>query len=274
MPKNVKKQILYSIILYLLFFLFYPVIVSFVQNFLTNVLGWDIHVNSRFGGHQAAYWFVRAMLRFVLSIIAIILFGVIIQTNGFKYSFKLKGFQKGLLAISPIFLIIIICLALLFNISEFNMYFAYYIPYIILFDIATGIYEEVIYRAIPLTALLYYFGNSTKGKLILTLVTSVIFGFAHYSAGVDAILVASLMGISFSAVYIYSKNLLACMIYHTLWNIGTQITLGLTTSVYSGTLDSALHLSINIMWLIIMPIFSIILIVKSKPFSEDVNLYP
>ena len=265
MQKNLNKQIAYSIVLYLILVISYPFIVQFIHYVLIDILGWSL----RFGEtHRAPYLFIMSSLRFILSVIAIVLFGYIIRINGFKYSFRTKGFKKALTAMIPIFLITMHHITLFFNISEFNMQYAHYIPYILLFEFATGIWEEVVFRAIPLTVLLYYGGNSAKGRMFLALLSSLIFGFLHYPAGPDAILFASFMGISFAAVYIYSKNLLGCMIHHALWNIGSQITHGLTTNVYNETLNSALHFSINIIWAILMPIFAIILIVKSKPFSE------
>ena len=142
------------------------------------------------------------------------------------------------------------------------------IPFFILFEIGTGIFEEGLFRGIILIPMLLRWGNSAKGRLISVFISSILFGFVHFSGGVDQIIFATYMGICFASAYVYSKNLISCMVFHALWNFTIKMPglLNASPSVYIG----AFWIFVNVVGSIIMlamPVYAIILIIRSKPFS-------
>ena len=259
--KIANNPIISSMMLFAAFYLLYRISVFSIH----YVVMWDFYWYD-----HTRYILVRAALRLVISIPAIAAFTVIIQKNGFKFAFRIEGYKKGLLAIIPVFVFILIRFLYILNINEYNaspFFSIQFISFRILFEFATGIFEEILFRGILLTPILYHWGESVKGRLIVIFIVSILFGLAHYSGGVDHIIFATWMGISYAAAYMYSKNFFCVIVYHMLWNIAYMTPLGVIVviSVHSEVFYIILNYVYGILE-VSMLAYAIILIIKSKQF--------
>lgn len=99
----------------------------------------------------------------------------------------------------------------------------YVIPYIFYSCICAPVFEELIFRHIPLqTAKLIYDPNSAKGlklTVLVILMSSFIFGWGH-GRGWDSVILQGFLGVGFC--YVYLKNgysYWSSVILHSLYNL-------------------------------------------------------
>lgn len=73
--------------------------------------------------------------------------------------------------------------------------------------IASSFGEEVVYRGFLMTRLQDLFGGNSKGTLLTVLVlSSIIFGFAHFEWGVTGIVQTTFMGAALGAAFLWNKR--------------------------------------------------------------------
>ena len=89
--------------------------------------------------------------------------------------------------------------------------------------IAAPLFEEFLFRGFLLPSLTRYM--SVWGAIF---VSSLLFAAAHLS--LSEILPLTALGMVLGIVYTRSRNLLSCMLLHSLWNSGTLISLFLLGS--------------------------------------------
>ena len=209
--------------------------------------------------------YADGMLRFLISIPCIIVLGKIIQDNGFKFSLSTKGFKKGMFAHLFFLLWIFLRLPLFFTATEINIEFIPAVPAIIFFDLANGIFEEVLFRGILMTAILIQFGETVRGRIFSVVFSGIVFGLIHlYGGNFLTVLFTGLIGMGFAAAYVYSKNLLSCIIVHALWNYAMKIPNVLIADVNNAGLWSASQMIMYISLVAIL-LFAIILTIKAEP---------
>jgi len=73
-----------------------------------------------------------------------------------------------------------------------------------------GIFEELIFRGFMSTYLRFY----TQNHLAIILISSIAFGFIHWSGGLHAVLVTSIIGAVFMLAYLKTHSLPAIMLAH------------------------------------------------------------
>lgn len=84
--------------------------------------------------------------------------------------------------------------------------------------IAAPIFEEILFRGFLLSSLTCYF--PVWGAIVLS---SVLFAIAHLS--LSEVLPLTVLGMVLGFIYVRSRNLLASMLLHSLWNSGTLLSL-------------------------------------------------
>ena len=223
---------------------------------------------------EATWLLWDSAMRVILTIPSVLLLGYILQSDGFRFAFNTKGFLKGMFACAAIFLLIVEMILRIFNMSEMNLDYIPKIPAVIAQQITTGLYEETVFRGLFMTAMLVRWSATAKGRAMVVLISGFVFGAAHLvnifnSEDVAGILRWSLntcmMGIGFSAVYLYAKNLMSCMLIHALNNIAAHL-----SSLIAADSENTLRPILNVAWPILMyaaiPLFALFLCVKAKPF--------
>ncbi|MCL2321651.1 MAG: CPBP family intramembrane metalloprotease [Oscillospiraceae bacterium] len=262
----VKKPVLFGIVSALIVFIVFTLVNLLLGNSISTPV--------------LRVWMDGA-LRIVFGILSVVLLGYIIKSNGFKFVFSTKGFAKGIFACLPVLLICICYIAILFDIVKINKDFLPQIPARIFQQTAVGFFEESLFRGLMITAFLIKFGGTAKGRINAALITAILFGLIHLfgflTSGGDILeyifpaLNAMLLGLAFSAVFIYSKNLLSAMIVHSLYDYFVVIVMPLVVMNMGTPIQIVSNIALIIILFAVMPVFSIILIIKAKPFGNVVD---
>ena len=220
-------------------------------------------------------WVMNVIIRMAASLIGIWVLGAVLKTNGLNFVFSLKGFAKCLLALSPMIIIIfVIPFVLIDEIGRYSDIVSYF-PSIIIIEFARGLQEEVLFRGVLMTAVLVSLSPTWDNKserIIYALIFAAIFGLLHFTSWL-VIFIAFSGGLLLCAAYIYTKNLLACVIVHWMSNALTAIIWGLMTGNFDWLQRilalQTFELALMILFCIIQIITAIILIIKAKPFVSD-----
>lgn len=109
-----------------------------------------------------------------------------------------------------------------------------------------GIYEEILFRAIALKALL----KAGLGTSMALYLSALIFSLFHmpylFAIGIDSLFLflnTFMMGLFFAVVYLHTKNILLVIGIHTLWDIATFINQSLPLSKTTSVLTIVLLLA-------------------------------
>jgi len=217
--------------------------------------------------------YTLAVLRVIFSIPAIIFMGVVLKENGFKFAFSLKNSKQALFACSALILWMLTPTLHLFNMSGVDEGFFTMILPIIAFQASSGIYEEVLFRGLFMTAILIKYSDTIKRRLLSVIISAVVFGLVHVDAGLFNVIGTALIGMGLGAVYLYSGNLIVLMIVHALWNILIQISNGLIVSVHNEFFLRVVQFMQPIILFAIIPAFAIFITIKAKPFPETLSKF-
>ena len=219
------------------------------------------------------------LIRGGFAILVIVVLGKIVNSNGFKYTFSTKGFKKGMFAHIGVLLLVFSMPFIVLSIPEakLNINNAISIDQLsfVIFHIGNSVWEEALWRGVLMTGALIRWSdtwnerNTIKKRVAFMLICSFAFGLIHFTGGVQQMLFATIGGVVFSAAYIYSKNLLACIIVHALCN---YILLFVSTMFYDAELVTILVMRFFIvsiaLGILVIP-FAIYLTIKAEPFSKS-----
>lgn len=214
---------------------------------------------------------LNGVLRLSLAIPTIIAFGMVFETNGFKYAFATKGFLKGLLALTPLIILNLISLIYFFCGTVFDRMLA--VPSVFLHALGSGVLEEALFRGLLVGGFCIKWGHSRLGRVLIVLFTSILFGIGHLSAfgGNYGNTISSVVtGMCLASVYLYSRNLLCCMLWHTINNSIVFFINGLTQYFRS---DMIIH--VNTAYQVVfylLPIVSILVAIIAKPIKRPMEL--
>lgn len=222
---------------------------------------------------QKDFSLLNGVLRLSLAIPTIIAFGMVFQTNGFKYALATKGFLKGLLALTPLIILNLISLIYFFCGTVFNRMLYAAVPSAFLHALGSGVLEEALFRGLLVGGFCIKWGHSRLGRVLIVLFTSILFGIGHlpaFSGSYGNTISSVVTGMCLASVYLYSKNLLCCMLWHTINNsIGFFIN-GLTQYFRSDML-----IYVNTAYQVVfylLPIISILLAIIAKPIKRPMEL--
>ena len=176
----------------------------------------------------------------IVSILVKSLFAVIIAFITLKlYKIKIE-FGKNNLVKGIFWYGIVLCIACVFNIigsyqkPEISLLQA--LPMLILFlvdCIGVGFYEEILYRGLIFNSLKKYFGENKKGIYASVILSALVFGGYHLAnlfvhpdlviSTISQFIYASFVGVLFAVIYYRSKNILPCIILHTIFDFASYI---------------------------------------------------
>ena len=133
----------------------------------------------------------QSTLSFLAAFLIVALVGTVIDQNGYKIIAKLPGYPAlgGMPAItSPVWNWVDLTFGLLM----------------------VGICEELIFRGF----LHSFISRYTKHSVAVVVISSVAFGFIHWSLGLHVVLIASVIGAVFMIAYLRTRSLPAIMLAH------------------------------------------------------------
>ena len=181
-------------------------------------------------------WRIRGFLVSCVIIIISKLFGYI-NILGFKKKNLLNGLKNGFPAIFAGLYSLLLSFIYINHIgfSKPNIFNA---GFMVIWLFNTGLFEEIFMRGIILNILIR---NSKKSKLLLIIISSIIFGISHfynflngfdYLIGtISQVLYTIVIGIFLSIIYINYNNIWSIIIIHVLFNIMGIVPFALFSSV-------------------------------------------
>ncbi|MCL2015947.1 MAG: CPBP family intramembrane metalloprotease [Defluviitaleaceae bacterium] len=208
----------------------------------------------------------------LFSVPAIALLGIITDSNGFRFVFSTKGFAKGLFAIVPtIVLALMIGLPyFVATIYNFGNDTVAYVAWIALHEFARVFFEELLLRGLLMTAFLIFLSSlwskTVAKRVVFVLLCGLAFGVTHIGGGVFVFLFATVFGVAFCAAYVYSKNILVCVVVHWIGNTGTGF-----LSVYSENF-AVINFVESLAFMAFYPVilgFAVFLAVKAGEFRVE-----
>jgi len=240
--------------------------------FIKNVIFANLNFET-----EIQFAIIDGLIRAAFALLAILVFGKIIGSNGFKFAFTTKGFKKGMFAHIPMFLLGFAMPLIALSIPEAQLVFEKVVPWLLpaLFsNISNAVWEDVLWNGVLMTGMLIKWSSTwdesstVKKRVAFMLICSLAFGMMHFSSGgILHVFSAIASGAVFGAAYIYSKNLLACFVAHTWINFITAVT---TSMFYDIELIGLFHQKLFIVataWgVVVMIPFAIYLTVKAEPF--------
>lgn len=94
------------------------------------------------------------------------------------------------------------------------------LPAAIVAMLIVGFSEETVFRGYLFERLGKLFGNKRNSKIFIIIITSVLFGLAHYTnQGVTGVEQATIVGLTFGAVYAYTGKIGIVMIAHAAFDL-------------------------------------------------------
>jgi len=208
--------------------------------------------------------------RGLLAVLAIFLLRKIMRGSEFQFSFSFLYAKKAIFASTFIIIGIVIMIINMLNAAEINIPYRplpTYVMISLLRNLSSGIFEEVWFRGLLMTAALYYYGNTVKGRLLIVSAASFLFGLGHFQGGLFLIIVTFIAGLAFSAAYAYSANLLILGVLHGLWNSAQMFGIHQSRNMALSTITEIAMISLFVP----MIIFAIIITIRSEPFSKKMD---
>jgi len=264
-----------------------PVVFGILGTILIFILFKLAHVPIP-SGLDRTYWetpqfIADSALRVVFTVPTIFLLGIIINGNGLKYSFRTKGLMKGLLASTGLILYMLDRILGIAGITKTEINAD---PLMVWFCITVGIFEECLFRGLLMTAALNKWGGFIRGRVVVTIISGVIFGLFHlcwylfsnqtvtfFTFKYD-IFPACLIGIGLSGMYTYSKNLLSCMFIHSMYDT-ISLAPGFIVSLFGIVPfheSYAFHVYVSPFVINgLVPLLSLLLCIKAIPFYKVTN---
>jgi membrane protease YdiL (CAAX protease family) len=218
------------------------------------------------------------VFRFVFAVPCIVLTGWILRENGFRHLFRTKGLSKAIFPSLGILLLGLHYLLRFLIAAELDAEYIPQIPLIVLQQLATGFFEEPLFRGLLMAAMLLKWGDTVKGRLLAVLLAGIIFGLAHMDfirlLGGDLsellrwkVLNTGLMGLGFAAVYLYSGSLLGCVLLHAVYDVAVHLSNGLILTTRGG-LDAVIDVALNVVLYAAIPVFAMVVCVKATPYHN------
>ena len=170
--------------------------------------------------------FMNIMVGTAITVLAVALFGVINQTNGFKHLFKIKGFMKGLFVLLPVVPLVIFGLVIGIS-GEVNtdMENVWVMPLAILLAVVGAFMQSALFRGLLATALFMKFSGTEKERVLSVFKASalflVLYIMQHILSGnhisIMQLINTFIVGAGFCAAYLYSRNLMSLVLFQGIW---------------------------------------------------------
>lgn len=177
---------------------------------------------------KTPYSYDIAFFKLSLALLAIIMMKSM-YVESFSFHLCTKKFLKGLLLLWPAFLF------LANNILKTTIHPDQIVTetllMVIVSNMITGFYEEVILRGMLLGHMMKHWKNDKKKILSSAAATSILFGVVHLgnlvygntAETIFQVFYAAIMGLVFAACYLRTKNLWACILVHGIVDVSSAL---------------------------------------------------
>lgn len=175
------------------------------------------------------YEYDVAFFKLSLALLAILMMKTLYQGQ-FCFHFRKDNFLKALILQWPALLFVLANLLSPGSLSE-NAIVPETLVMVLVANMITGFYEEVIMRGMLLGHMMEHWKNDDRKILKSVLTTSILFGLVHLGNLVQAGLIstlfqvcyATIFGLIFAVAYLRTKNLWACVLIHGLADVSGEM---------------------------------------------------
>ena len=218
---------------------------------------------------------LSVMSDMVITFFIILLLGLVIGRNGFKFVFNVKGFRRGLFALLPAYAFILLQLLGLIITAEITPLLISELPLRAAVALVGGIFQTVLFRGLLITAIMMSLSVTPQGRVKAVIVSSALFLIIYIiimlldGEGFESIVMRSIttfgMSIIFCAAYLYSKNLLSLSVVMAVLLLVQNMLLDLVAGMSAQEPQGISFLFFHVL-LIPMLMFSIWISKKAEPF--------
>ena len=219
---------------------------------------------------KAVLYTVDLVIRCIFGTIALVLLYRFYKqsgdTEGFKNAFRGKITWKICLILCPLIIYILLPLlkipAGVFTTAAIGLFCINALQ-----QVATGYYEESVFRGLVMKGLMKYRTDTLKHRIITIVISGGIFGLSHLpniALGENPLYqvpTAMLIGIFWAAIYMCTENLTLSMILHALTDLTPRIVGYLFSFEAQPAVSSFISNARNIIDYVVFPIVSILICV-------------
>lgn len=183
-------------------------------------------------------WYIVSNLqRLLFGIIGLCIFVKIFKKESWTEVIHFKNFKYGLAASFVMFLVILFDIITYYIIgakewmNTSNSTLSTVVSCLFFQQLTTGFWEELVYRAFVIEGYYKSENKTVKTRLIYAFISFAIFGMLHVikcdslSMAVYIFITKGIWGFAFSAIYLYSHNILVAMLMHFITNIFLSATI-------------------------------------------------
>jgi|GEM_PF-1223352 len=199
---------------------------------------------------------LRSAINIVFTVLAVILLGVINQTDGFKHVLRTKGLPDGLIVLIPVMAFFLFGLALsLGDISTMHEESLQTFPAIAFMQTTSALMQNILFRGLLITALFVKLSNTGSERVRSVFKAAALYLLIYIplntldgtNIGLMQLINTFIVGAELCAAYMYSKNLLSLVLVQGLWQI-----LGSVIGLFSTNDNPQSTLFVLIVWLVII----------------------
>ncbi len=176
----------------------------------------------------AAWYYESSFQRFLFGWAELFIFVKIFDKKSWRNVMNLTSIKDGMLAGSAVIIyIILFAIEIVIGCKSFiNCTFSLVFSCLFLQQITTGFWEELTFRAFLTEGYWKKKNQNWKWRLFYASISFLLFGMIHavgntnnLSDAVTTFILTGIMGFAFSAIYLYSHNILAPMLLHFVYDI-------------------------------------------------------
>ena len=171
-------------------------------------------------------WLLSSVINIIVAVIAMILLGIVNETNGFKHVFKTKGLAKGLIVLIPATLLFIFgyMISLRGAVTADNVHI-WTILFAVLSAATSALMQNILFRGLLATALLVKHSGSEKVRVRSVFKAAALFWVVYIlmhaisgnGIGHMQLVNTFIVGSALFAAYLYSRNLMSLVLAQWAW---------------------------------------------------------
>lgn len=219
---------------------------------------------------------IDSFIRIVFGVIALILMKNILQDN-FCEQFIMRIPKSTWLFSIPFFMYL--GLQFLYLSIAQSITTAYISAFVLscVQQLATGFFEETASKGLVMSGMLSKWKHTVRGRIYMVFVSGILFGTLHilnilFNGDIIACLwqalYSSAFGVFLAAIYLYSNNIILCMLFHAIWDILIRIPNYFCENIHEGIILDFIYVAQDILELGVFPLVAILICLKYKPMTK------
>jgi membrane protease YdiL (CAAX protease family) len=262
-----KHNIVIGIALGIIFEVIFLLIAVPLRGIITNTIVWKL---------------INSFQRILFGVAELIIFIKLFDKGHIRNVINFHNFKKALFAGIPLILYTLyIILYIVFGYEGFSGLNFWLVVCLILQQLATGFWEELTFRGYFMQGFIDKYEDKLSYNALSCLFVGINFGLLHavestsWHLALYRFITTGILGIAFASIFLYSKNLLAPMILHAIYDIPANI-LSYADNYKKNPFSTFLNSNFNAMYgiiLLIAIIFIVFPFIKNRKMNSHKKPY-